>query len=551
MSKSQACKVSGRHRCPSECLANYDKAGHDHIDSLAKSVGRHETPPTAKEQDAQRAQQLKARAKKQAGIAAARGNASQPEPLKPLRRQREEDDDNEQEDNDDDPKAGPALLDHRLEELEYEGDRIEWLYQAIRKLGVRTNYRDDPDFQAEGPLSKEWKRLVLEASLSGAPATNQDRRVKTGLTHVLKPATSGHSCRVQLVRTDSQTVGLAKKIVDSHDHHEYGHPALPKLARTDKTTLTLDGKVVSPARVAGPSGTKKRPSNGNPSPSKRRAVVPLVRIEALRKQNKACAGGGAATGPAASSKSVSNHRRSLSDNKEMADPPNDNPEQPLSPAGNEGEGGNGLGSDKGKARIGGEGEAGIGGEAGEGANRSDDEGHSNEEGAAAAAGGDGGDGPAVAAEAFSYDVRALVEFTAERIKVKMATICPFPETMTQDAADNPTYLEHWLVNIWHKANVELHDGLPPIPFKDEYGTYIRNLLPATRNGVKQACDNLVKVYLKLRWSDPGRTALAKSLTDGGDCQARTTTNTTQLTLRYTERPSDDQKGKWDGRDETE
>ncbi|KAG8771008.1 hypothetical protein FRC12_003913 [Ceratobasidium sp. 428] len=524
MSESQTRKVSGRIRRPSERLTNYDKEGHGRLDSLSKSVGRHETPPTAEELAAQAAQQLRERGKKQAKVAAARGNASQPGPLKPLQRQRDEDDDDEEEDDNDDPEAGPALLDYRLEELEYEGDRIEWLYQAIRKLGIRTNYRDDPDFQAEGPLSKEWKRLVLEASLGSAPATNQDHRIKTGLTHVLKPSTTGHSSRVQLVRTDSQTVGLDGKNVDAYDHREHGRPAPPKLARTDKTTITLDGKVVSPPRVAGLSGTKKRPSDGNPSPPKKRAVVPLVRIQELRKENRAHAGKGATSGPAASSKPAPNPPRPLSDDEEMADPPNDNPEQPLRPARNNGLGGNGLGGHDGEG--GNEGEGGIGGEAGEGATGPDGEGDTDQEGVAAAAGGDDDEGPGgydrltrrqrSQLRAFSADARGLVEFTAERVKVKMATICAFPEVMTRDAADNQTYLERWLVGIWHKANLELRDGLPHLPFKDEYGTYIRNLIPAIRNGVKRSCDNLVPVYFKLRWSDPDRAAKARDLTDEGD-----------------------------------
>ncbi|KAG8702908.1 hypothetical protein FRC09_004472 [Ceratobasidium sp. 395] len=517
MSESQTRKVSGRIRRPSERLTNYDKKGHGPLDTLAKSVGRHETPPTAEEQAARAAQELRERGKKQAKVAAARGNASQPGPLKPLRRERDGDDDDEEEADNDDPEAGPALLDLRLEELDYEGDRIEWLYQAIRKLGIRTNYRDDPDFQEEGPLSKEWKRLVLEASLGGAPAANQDRRIQTGLTHVLKPATSGRP-RVQLVRTDSQTVGLNEKTVNAHDHREYGRPALPKLARTDKTTITLDGKVVSPPRVAGPSGTK-RPSEGNPSQSKRRAVVSLARIQALRKENKAHAGGGAAAGPA-TSKSGPNPHRPLSDDEEMADPPNDDPEHPLRPAGNEGQGGNGFGGDED------EDEGGNGGEVGEGADEPGDEGDSDQEGVAAAAGGDGGDDPGgyerltrrqrSQLRAFSADARGLVEFTADRVKVKMATICPWPETMTQDAADNQTYIEHWLRDIWYDANRELRDGLPHLPFLDEYGTYIRNLIPAIRNGVKQLCNFMVPLYFELKWSDPNRAALARSLTDEGD-----------------------------------
>ncbi|KAG8731934.1 hypothetical protein FRC12_019503 [Ceratobasidium sp. 428] len=372
MSESQTRKLSGRVQRPTERLTNYDTEGHGRLDTLSKSVGRHETPPTAEQQTAQAAQELRERGKKQAKVAAARGNTSQPGPLKPLQRQRDEDDDDEEEEeeDDDDPEAGPALL----------GDRLEWLYQAIRKLGICTNYRDNPNFQSEGLLSKEWKRLVLEASLGGAPATNQDCPIKTGLTHVLKPATSGCSSRVQLIRTDSQTVGLDEKNVSAHDHREYGHPALPKLARTDKTTITLDGKVVSPPCVAGLSGTK-RPSDGNPSQSKRRAVVSLARIQELPKENKAHTGGGAAARPATSSKSGPNPHRSLSNDEEMADPPNDDPEHPLCPAGNERQGGNGLDGDEG------EDEGGNGGEVGKGADEPSDEGDSDQEG------GDGGDGP--------------------------------------------------------------------------------------------------------------------------------------------------------------
>ncbi|KAG8713777.1 hypothetical protein FRC09_018344 [Ceratobasidium sp. 395] len=72
------------------------------------------------------------------------------------------------------------------------------------------------------------------------------------------------------------------------------------------------------------------------------------------------------------------------------------------------------------------------------------------------------------------------------------------------------------LDIWYDANRELRDGLPHLPFLDEYGTYIRNLIPAIRNGVKQSCNFMVPLYFKLKWSDPNRAALARSLTNKGD-----------------------------------
>ncbi|KAG8723168.1 hypothetical protein FRC09_004414 [Ceratobasidium sp. 395] len=536
-------KLSGRRRRPTERLCNYDRA-QGPLKALSKSVGRKETPPTTESQAAKRA-------KKQAVIAAARGNATLPGPLKPLKRtanQRDEEDEEEEEEEgeeeeeeeeeggggqwqDDEPVEQDELagdddedspLDHQLGEFDCVRDRLEWLYQALEKLGSRRNYRNDPDFQNERQLRKEWKRLTSQgpARNHGAPMSGKARRIQTGLTHVLKPSTSGHSSRVQLVRTDDKTLGLDGKTVGSQDDREYGHRVPVKLARTDNTTIGLDGRVVSSPRRQAPSKPSRPalPSSAKPvsatvaAPPKKRALVPLARIQALRKENGKTTSGAKAVPPVnnapASSKSKPKPppRAPTPDSDvQMHNPPSGGP-GPLSPQGD--------GDNRPLTPTAGQ---------EDGAEGPGDEDETSDQEMAAAGDGQGdepdGSGPMrqrAQLSAFSADARGLVRFVTEQIKLDMATICAYPETMTEKPEDNETYFERWIVKHWTTANVELRDGQAPMPILDEYVTYIRNQLPVVRNGMKKIGDALVRVFFELSRSDPHCGAEAKSLTDGGD-----------------------------------
>ncbi|KAG9081662.1 hypothetical protein FRC06_005461, partial [Ceratobasidium sp. 370] len=198
--------------------------------------------------------------------------------------------------DDEDDEAGPSLLDSQLEDLVSQVDRIEWLCQMIERLGVCHNYCDNPHFQDEGLLHKEWQCLVTNGSKAptGAPIPGEFRRIQTGQTHVLKPQTSGCSSRNKLTCMDDQTIGLDGVRTGAHDTHGHGQPPL---SCTDKTTIGLDGMVVSPrtdARCKNAISTSiphltqsvplKRMHSNDPTPSKKKAVVPLPRIQVLQKQ---------------------------------------------------------------------------------------------------------------------------------------------------------------------------------------------------------------------------------------------------------------------------
>ncbi|KAG9074184.1 hypothetical protein FRC06_010873 [Ceratobasidium sp. 370] len=243
---------SGRKRFPSSRFKKYDST--IPLPSLAQSVGRLDTPPTAEELATLVAAE---RGKKQSAIAAACSNTL-PGPLKPLTATTRDSDqegedvdelgddegdgngDGDGYDDDEDDEAGPPCLD-----LISQVDRIEWLCQTIKRLGVRHNYRDDPHFQDKGSLHKEWRRLVTNGSKApaGAPIPGEFRRIQTGQTHVLKPQTSGCSSRNKLTHMDDQTIGPDGVCAGAHDTRGHGRPPL---SRTDKTTIGLDGMVVSP-----------------------------------------------------------------------------------------------------------------------------------------------------------------------------------------------------------------------------------------------------------------------------------------------------------------
>ncbi|QRW13140.1 hypothetical protein RhiLY_12139 [Ceratobasidium sp. AG-Ba] len=497
MTESPARKVSGRKRFPTQKIVNYDRS-QGALTTLAKSVGRPETPPTAESEQA-------ARGKEQAAKAAARGNTSRPGPLKPLSQvvkqgnndgesdkgdtgdtgdegdegdEGEEDKEGEEGQEDmegleqaDNNSVGsdeePQLLDHKLDQLVKEADRIEWLYQAIESWGVRKNYRNDPDFQDELSLRKEWKRVVARnmAGRSEAARYINDARIKKGQTLVLKPQTSGHSSRVKLSRMDNETIGLDGKRANHQAAHDHGALIPDKLTRTDRATIGLDGRVVSPpcrgpsgSGANHPTGTKRVSQSNIAAPSKKRAIVLTARLEQLRKLdvNKK-------TGPCvtlAKRASPPQPHHSPPSDEAMDGPPSDDGEplinrygrcapQPGSGDAGDGNGGkNGSDDDNGDGNSGGE--------------NSDPEADDL---------GNTGDDPVAYHKltkrqrtqlcTFPLEVQTLIRWVFDKIKLDIASLCPFADNMTDELDINATVFNRWIVERWREANEEICPDMPP------------------------------------------------------------------------------------------
>ncbi|KAG9101575.1 hypothetical protein FRC07_010288 [Ceratobasidium sp. 392] len=137
--------------------------------------------------------------------------------------------------------------------------------------------------------------------------TNSTRALESTLvTTVDTPdkAETGHMTpyySAQLVRTDGETLRLDGTRLDTLDREHGRAPAL-KLSRTDRSTIGLDGRVLSPPRARAlshlaPSRAPTRPTqppptkpttNKPPAP-KRRAVVSKARVNALRKEQNSTA----------------------------------------------------------------------------------------------------------------------------------------------------------------------------------------------------------------------------------------------------------------------
>ncbi|QRV77011.1 hypothetical protein RhiJN_05026 [Ceratobasidium sp. AG-Ba] len=552
MTKTPPRKLSGRKRHPTERLSQYDHS-QGALTMLARSIGRPETPPSAKSQ-------IAARGKEQALVAACRGNTSRPGPLKPLSLSSEleqvDDNDNDvpeetmredddvleetmrgeddvpdetmrgdegvldemmrEDDSDGDSNDERALLDYTLDELDDEADRIEWLYQAIDMWGGHRNYREDPAFQDEASLYKEWKRLVMRDSAGHkqSPPPETAQRIQKGQTYVLKPQTTGHSSRVRLHRTDNETLALDGKRVGSEDRHEYGDSAPAKLARTDQTTIGLDGKRVSPP-CCGPSSSslrenrltaKKRVAEDIVAPSKKRALASHAQVEGILRMN------GGDDSRSALSHAMSHSlqsrpqaRRSPSPDATLQDAPSDNGE-PLSPmVHSEDWPPSPPASDDGEPH------------------QSGPEQNSEEDVEVA---GHNGDDPVgydkltkrqrTQLRAFSREARELVQWVFDKIKLNLATVCPFADNMTEKPEDIKPMLDRWIIEYWKEGNDNIREGKVSLPLKDDYAAYIRKQIPGLRNSMRKSCKHLVSVCYELRRSKPNHATLAKDLTDGGE-----------------------------------
>ncbi|KAG9077017.1 hypothetical protein FRC06_009163, partial [Ceratobasidium sp. 370] len=470
------------------------------------------------------------RGKKQSAIAAAHGNTTLPGPQKPLTATTRDSDqegedvdelgddegdgngngngDGDGYDDDEDDEAGPPLLDSQLEDLISQVDRIEWLCQTIKRLGVHHNYRDDPHFQDEGSLHKEWRHLVTNGSKApaGAPIPGKFCCIQTGQTHVLKPQTSGCSSRNKLTRMDDQTIGPDSVRAGAHDTGGHGRPPL---SHTNKTTIGLDSMVVSPRTDARrenaistsiPCPTQpaplKRTHSDDPTPSKKKAVIPLPRIQVLRKQY-AKSGGEAPAGESSAS-SVKPSKPAPPPchlpprDSEMQDPPSDN-EHPPTPNIHQQDPPPTPPTDDDQSLDGN----------GEGlAQQTAADGQGDQAGAA-------GDAKLTKRQqaqlrAFPPEVVEVVQWVTERIKVDAITKCAFTECMTKELGDQKTMQQG------------SRDGKVPVPLKDTNATYIQSHFYTIRNSMKKSAIPLVIVYFGLRRSDHNVAATAHSLTDGGN-----------------------------------
>ncbi|QRV90394.1 hypothetical protein RhiJN_18412 [Ceratobasidium sp. AG-Ba] len=486
---TQTPRSSARTRRPTERLTNYDRSN-GWLNILSKSMGQRETPPTTDSQVAERA-------KRQAAIAAARGNATQPDPLPPLKRKANDSEDElgEGMDGDDyDYQAGPALLEFALDDLENEIDRIEWLHQAIEQSGATYNYRLDPDYEDEDKLRTALEEILAEGNRVGlnAPASiNTTNRVRKGATHVLEPPTTGRSSRVKLICTDSSTMDRL--------------PA--KLTRTDQSTLTLDGTRVSPpsAKTAPsyrrPNPTTSRPNHtaasnsttNNPVPVKKRAIVPAARIKALRKENTNAACPPAqrivpqTPAQAARLPAPGDHS-----DVDMADPQGQQPDRTPTPPTDEE-----LGDRQ-------------GGGTGEGSDDPVQGSEEAEETEELESAGSLTKRELAQLRRFPPEVRPLVKYITDQVRLSMVTKCPFPERLRPSPEDD-YYLEEWMPDFWSQAHELLREDRPILAFQDRYIDYVRNLLPFTRNLVRKSADALVKAHFGLRRSDPNYFETATNL----------------------------------------
>ncbi|QRV78327.1 hypothetical protein RhiJN_06342 [Ceratobasidium sp. AG-Ba] len=445
-------RSSGRSRRPTERLAHYDQSN-GQLKTLSKSVGRPETPPTAESQTAERS-------KAQAAIAAARGNASQPEPLSPLKRKASNGVD-EGENSEDEFVDLYPMLHFDLDELEDHEDRMEWLYEAMEQAGDFLNYRDDPVYQDEDTLRQAWEsKFKKSLPAPGVTfATKPSNRIQRRTTQVLSPGTSGRSSRVKLVHMDEDTI-----TADASNQRKHGGRPLPKLSRTDRSTRGLDGKIVSPPNPTSharhqlskqpPSNPAqpvvKKPRTGDATARSKRAIVPRSRILELRKENARASsdrqGSSLARAVPQPSRPAATNAPVASDD-EMSNPgsnhhrsptlPTDDDADPEQPAGQGDQGGN------------------------------SDAGNSDEDGEPA------GFGELTKRQqsqlrAFRPEPRQIVKWVAERVKVRMIKVCPYPERMTPSEEEEDYYIDLWVRELWADGNDELREGRPVFRLKDQY-----------------------------------------------------------------------------------
>ncbi|KAG8728313.1 hypothetical protein FRC10_005078, partial [Ceratobasidium sp. 414] len=470
---------------------------------LLKSVGR-AVPPVSIES------QVAEQAKKQKAIAAAHGNASQPGPLPPPSKCRK-------------PNDGKPLLNHQYDDITDEEDQLEWLYQVIEQFGDTTNYRDDPEFQDPAVLWEVYEDLSAGNLANQKPTPLPDMSagagIRSGMVKAFKHHESGHRAAPKLVRTDRTTIGLDGVPVNTHNRQEIGRPVASKLTRTDDTTLGLDGRPPSPPQTGVvsrrstqhsptvsrttktsqlPATLAQTPLAGQPTPSWKRALVPHTRVEALRRESNAHN-----MGPQQPSHGPS--RAGPSGDTGMSDPaPTDDEEElePLPPqigghqapgtlptgVCNDGNGGDGNNSDN-----------------------SDDNGDNSDTG-------DNGDDDELGTSKSRLQLQAfgaasgILEKVVYTMRVEMAVVCGYPEFVKSTEDPSCSYLDVWLPKFWADANNELRPDKPRLPLKDSHVRYARRQLAPIRNVLKKCCEPMLGSYYSLDRSEPDHAQTANNLT---------------------------------------
>ncbi|KAG9076250.1 hypothetical protein FRC06_009621 [Ceratobasidium sp. 370] len=201
----------------------------------------------------------------------------------------------------------------------------------------------------------------------------------------------------------------------------------------------------------------------DPTLSKKKAVVPLPRIQALRKQY-AKSGGEAPAGESSASsvkpsKSAPPPCHLPPRDSEMQDLPSDN-EHPPAPDVHQQDPPPTPPTDDNQSLDGN----------GEGlAQQTTADGQGDQAGAA-------GDAKLTKRQqaklrAFPPEVVEVVQWVMERIKVDAITKCAFAECMTKELGDQKTMYEGWLTRRWGQGNGEVRDGKVPVPLKDANATY--------------------------------------------------------------------------------
>ncbi|QRW12620.1 hypothetical protein RhiLY_11619 [Ceratobasidium sp. AG-Ba] len=91
--------------------------------------------------------------------------------------------------------------------------------------------------------------------------------------------------------------------------------------------------------------------------------------------------------------------------------------------------------------------------------------------------------------AFPLEVQTLIRWVFDKIKLNIASLCPFADNMTDELDVNATVFNRWIVERWREANEEICPDMPRF-----------------------------RLRMTMHHIDPDHAAKAKSLTDGGEEQ---------------------------------
>ncbi|KAG8709950.1 hypothetical protein FRC08_017837 [Ceratobasidium sp. 394] len=520
----------------------YSGAQEGQLSNLLQSVGLPVPPPPPELKAAEQA-------KKQRAIAKARGNATQPGPLAPLTKRRKASD-------------NVPLTDLPFDDVAKE-DRVEWLLQALDSFGY-PNYRRNPELH-------DWEVLykVYDALMHGEhPEEDEDKGgegddvrsalvpdhpIHTGLTRVLEHQKSGHRPAAKLVRTDSQTM-LGGLRINSGHNVEFGQweitttrvaPPAP-LARTDRTTIGLDGAPPSPPQalaasrrgpttgpLAKPSAENLRPAPTSrttaplvPTPSAKKpsappncAVVSRARVEVLRQENKARSQGttkedGTGASVRAKGASVSQDSRpNPSSRKPQVTPTVDVDVDMADRSLSDEEAPPLVGQRRASAAVEGD-NSGAEAEV-EGSNPdADGKGSDDDE--------DGDDDEPVRSRksreakllsSFGKSVSPLIKYVVATLKLEMAVTCGFPEHVRSPDDPENHLVELWIQRFWDDGHNKLRASKPRYMLRENHGLAARSQLSPIRGMIKTATEPMIGMAFGLDRGNPDHAVKAAELTD--------------------------------------